>query len=314
MLSGGLFTSKILPARSPMRSVSKGMEHEKQMERIKPISLLACCFPQLLLPVCEGVSKSEAYRAAVLKGEEISGEPDFITSPQDCLTIEHTPSGEVKVLLLQERADFEHALRALAYRCEPKEILPSVGANTISGLINWDKIRSHRQEYLAGGGLFWQQEFKRFTADKANYCDTIILLSAGPYSAVPAEAAGLPEEAWLHKSYLIRKYHELTHFVCRKQYPGQVDALLDEIVADCIGITAAFGRYDASLARMFLGLEGLQYRPGGRLEHYVKDDAFEQSVTRARELIQQMEERNLVCRCPEEIFPVMQALLSDCMR
>lgn len=287
---------------------------DKQTEIQTPISRLTRCFPQLLLPIREGESKSEAYRAAVLRGEEVHSEPDFITSPKDCLAVERTPCGEVKVLLLQERADFEHALRALAYRCEPKEILPSVGANTISGLINWDKIRSHRQEYLAGGGLFWQQEFKRFTADKANYCDTIILLSAGTYSAVPAAAVGLPEEEWLGKSYLIRKYHELTHFVCRKQYPGQVDALMDEIVADCIGITAAFGRYDASLARMFLGLEGLQYRPGGRLEHYVQDDALEQSAARASELIRQMEERNLVCRCPEEIFPVMQALLSDCMR
>jgi len=235
------------------------------------ITRLARRYPQLLLPIRAGERETEEYRDAVLCGKPLEAAPDFRCPAEIELTAADTPAGRAEIVYLPDRADFLHAYQALAYRCEPTPIPDSVGAVTLNGLINWEKINTHRDEYLAAGGTDWDAEFSRFTADKKNYRDGIILLSGGDYSSVPASELGLPAAEWKRLSYAIRKYHELTHFVCRALYPEDIDALRDEVIADSIGLLAAFGAYDAALARRFLGVQGGVFREGGRLSHYVKE-------------------------------------------
>ncbi len=230
---------------------------------------LARRYPQLLFPLGYDTKDSLAYKLAVRQGLPYSGQLDFTFSPQDRFTRVETPAGAAEVLLLENRGDFEHCLRALAYRCEPREVPASMGASTISGLINWEKIHTYLDAYEANGGTDRSGAFRAFIAEKKNYTDRLILLSSGVYSAVPPETAGLPAEEWREKSILIRQYHELTHFVCRNLYPENIDAVRDEILADMIGLLAAFGTYDPRLARVFLGVERAEYRKGGRLENYL---------------------------------------------
>lgn len=227
-------------------------------------------YPQLLLPIEAGMSKTEEFRDAVLRGKKVDCEPAFSFAEGDALSYCDTPAGRAEILFLADRDDFVHAYRALGYRCEPADIPPSVGAATILGLFNWEKIHAHEEAWLAAGNTDWPEEFARFTSDRSNYVDTLILLSAGTYSSVPAEWVGLDAEEWIRKSVQIRKYHELTHFVCRKTVPEKKDALRDEIYADCIGLLAAFGGYDTHLAKVFLGIESETFREGGRLSHYAE--------------------------------------------
>ena len=249
------------------------------------VYLLADRYPQLRLPIRTGMKDTSEYQNAVLRGIPFSGEPDFIGSEEDRFTVMETPAGKVEILYLAKREDFEHAFRALAYRCEPVDILPSVGASTMIGLINWEKINRHKEEYLSSGGMDWNEEFERFTAEKSNYRDTIILLSAGFYSNILAETVGLNEDEWKEKSLIIRKYHELTHFVCRRIYSNDIDSIRDEVFADCVGLVAAFGKYNPSLACEFLGIEKEGFRPGGRLSHYVEEEELPKSIDNAREII-----------------------------
>lgn len=237
-----------------------------------PIMLAARKYPQLRLAVRKDMSKSEIYRDVVLCGEPCMDRPDFSFSDEDTLSIVNTPAGEAEILYLNHREDFVHAYRALAYRCEPVEIPDSVGAIAIRGLINWEKINRHHEEYLASGGEDWNGEFREFTSEKSNYLGEIILLSSGYYSNVSPEKVGLPAQEWKEKSLTIRKYHELTHFICRKVYPNDIEPIRDEVIADMIGLLQAFGEYDTQLAKIFLGIEGETYRAGGRLAHYAKDD------------------------------------------
>ena len=229
-------------------------------------------YPQLLLPIREGISQSDEFRNAVLRGKKVDAEPVFSFAEGDNLSFCDTPAGRAEILFLSKREDFVHAYRALGYRCEPADIPASVGAATILGLFNWDKIHSHEEAWLAAGNTDWPSEFARFTSIKENYVDTLILLSAGPYSSVPAEWVGLEEDEWIRQSVQIRKYHELTHFVCRKLAPEKKDILRDEIYADCIGLLAAFGTYDTHMAEVFLGIESGAFREGGRLAHYTEGD------------------------------------------
>ena len=232
-------------------------------------------FPQLLLPIRKNMCSDPAFIAAVRRGEAVCNPVPFPFSPGDRLSTADTPAGQAELLYLTERESFIRAYRALAYRCEPTEIPDTVGAVTLRGLVDWGKIRRHRAHYLIAGGENWAEEFRRFTAEKQNYQSTLILLSRGEYSGVPAQAVGLDRETWLARSLIIRKYHELTHFVCRSLFPDRVDAVRDEVLADLIGLVAAFGSYDAALARRFLGVVDGVYCGEGRLSHYAGENLAE---------------------------------------
>ena len=95
----------------------------------------------------------------------------------------------------------------------------------------------------------------------------LVVLSRGPYSHVDAAAVGETEAAWLGHSDTIRRYHELTHVICRRQYPGDVAPIRDELVADAVGLYAAYGCFDPETEKLFLGIRDGRY-VGGRLGNY----------------------------------------------
>ena len=236
------------------------------------LAALAEVYPQLYLdPGSEG---AELYREIVLSGADAPERSlaGFRGNGDDALEYERTPAGTVPVITLRERGDFERFLKLMAHRAQDAPIPATQGASILDGVINWTKIRARREEYLSSGGTEegWDDEFERFTSVKENYKDALIVLSWGPYSAVPAEEAGYPPDEWLRLSHTIRKAHECTHFVCRRLFPELKDAVWDEMTADAVGITAALGCYDRTLAERFLGIREGRYT-GGRLENYLPD-------------------------------------------
>lgn len=251
-------------------------------------------YPQMGLPIIKGSKETPALRSAVFAGEPVETPAEnFLGHEADSFTAVSTPAGEVSVLYLVRRDDFETAVRCLSAYCEPIPVPASMGAQMISGLINWKKINDHRQAYLDQGGTRWDEEFTRFTSVRENFRDSVILLSSGSYSAVPAgdaaKALGRPmsEEEWRERSGCIRKYHELTHFIARKLFPDHKEAIRDEIVADAVGLISSFGKYETGLAALFLGLENETYRDGGRLEiYYGKEEDPAEVQRRARKLIE----------------------------
>ena len=130
----------------------------------------------------------------------------------------------------------------------------TTGAVTVTAF-NWSKIREHQKQFMEEqrrAGIAdpdWSSEFKRFISVKENYQDLLVVLSRGPYSGISAARAGQPEETWLETSHVIRKYHELTHVICRRLYPDDIKAVRDELAADTVGIFAAFGRFDIELEK-----------------------------------------------------------------
>ena len=214
---------------------------------------------------CTGADRVElkidnGYKASVLN-LEISGTKRFRLNRSKGRT----------ALTITAWKDGKHGSKTL--KVKVKEIPATQGASILDGVINWRKIRAHEKEFRAANGpqADWESEFVRFTSDRANFKDALILLSRGPYSAVPASALGLDEDAWLALSHVIRKAHECTHFICRRLFPDKKDAVWDELTADAVGIRAAFGRYDAALAERFLGISQSGYT-GGRLENYMSGE------------------------------------------
>ena len=265
------------------------------------LSSLARTYPQLYLT--PGPEGAEAYKRIVLQGQDASTRSlaHFRTHPEDSLVWEETPAGAVPVITLTQREDFELFLRLMAHRCAPVPIPRTQGASTLEGVVNWTRIRAHKEEYLRANGpeADWEREFERFTADKANYTDALIVLSVGPYSAVSAEKAGLPECEWLSASHTIRKTHECTHFLCRRLFPDLKDPVWDELVADAAGLSAAFGRFDPALEELFLGIDGTVYT-GGRLENYVEGEDRRQ------------ERLDALARRIHALLPHMAAVVDGC--
>ena len=278
----------------------------------KTIETLAEIYQQLYLD--PDTDEIGAFRKVVLEGEAPRKKElkHFRTDPLDREETVETPAGKVQVVFLRNRQDFEVFIRCMMAAKEgPEKQVPStVGASTLVAF-NWPRIYAHREKYMReqrAAGVEdpdWSAEFSRFISVRENYQDMLVVLSWGPYSDVTAEKVGQTEENWAEMSYIIRKYHELTHVICRRIYPDRIEAVWDELVADAIGIVAAFGRYDAEMEARFLGIVDGEYR-GGRLETYT-DDA-EKLSRRVNSTLNRFTEiiREHPCSDPFELIPVLQ--------
>ena len=234
------------------------------------IAALAAEYPQLSLN--PDVDAQETYRRVVLRG----GEPEtrslahYRGSEFDRLETVDTPAGPVRVVTLGDRRDFELAVRDLmAAKNGPLAPIPESQGAAMLTVFNWPRIRAHLADFPAEEQA---AEFRRFTAVKENYLDMLVVLSRGPYSGVSATAMGLTESEWLADSDTIRRYHELTHVICRRSYPEDVDPVRDELIADAVGLYAAYGRFDPEMEALFLGVKDGRC-VGGRLENYADDPA-----------------------------------------
>ena len=226
---------------------------------------LAAEYPQLFLD--PDTDTQETYRRVVLRGEmpEAGSLAHYVSDPHDAMETVDTPAGPVRVVTLGNRRDFELVLRGLmAAKNGPKAPIPASQGAAMLTVFNWPRIHAHIAQFPPEEQA---AEFRRFTSVKTNYLDMLVVLSRGPYSGVSAEAAGCSEEEWLALSDTIRRYHELTHVICRRLYPDDIDPVRDELIADAVGLYAAYGRFDPEKEKLFLGVKGGRY-VGGRLENY----------------------------------------------
>ncbi|HBV95587.1 MAG: hypothetical protein JL50_09860 [Peptococcaceae bacterium BICA1-7] len=236
-------------------------------------------FIQLDFPVSEGISLTENYRAATLRGTPIEGMTEARGLGLECpgelqISMYQTPAGKIPVLVAGHRPDFVRLVQAFTARNEPENIPASMGACLVSGYNNWDRIRSYRKKWLGENPSYteidWQEEFKSIIPRKELYRDTFIILSRQEYSGVPAGEMGLGHKEWLDMSLTIRREHEATHYFTRRVLGSARNNILDELIADCMGIMAAAGNYRPDWFLLFMGLEGYpRFREGGRLANYM---------------------------------------------
>lgn len=143
-------------------------------------------------------------------------------------------AGRIPIIYVRDPTDFEQLVTNVAYKGVRPENISQTGASFISG-------RTTR----------------------------FIILSAKPYSNVPASELGINNDSdWLEGSMLLRRGHECTHYYTKQTYGIANNILHDEIMADFIGMYEAFGYYKAEWFLRFMGLiEG----SGRRVVFYTKD-------------------------------------------
>jgi hypothetical protein len=227
---------------------------------------------QLRFRIAEGMSANPDYVAAVRRGEwtDDAREPGVRFERPDALRVflHPTAAGRVPVVVTGARADFVALVQAVTCRNEPTAVPGAMGALIVAGYNNWDRVAA------------LGPSFPTLIANKPLYQDRFIILSSGPYSGVPARALGVGDDDWRRMSLTIRLEHECAHYVTRHAFGTMRNAILDEIIADYIGIVSAAGRYRGEWFLRFLGLdEPGVCRAGGRIHSYrgeppISDGAF----------------------------------------
>ena len=275
------------------------------MSKTSVLAHLASEYPQLYLN--PDTDTQEAYRRVVLRGEtpQTKSLAHYRGDRADRDEIADTPAGCVRVVTLGNRQDFELALRSLmAAKDGPLTPIPASQGAAMLTLFNWPRIHAHLARFPEEERA---AEFKRFTAVRENYVDMLVLLSRGPYSHVDAATMGETEEEWLGHSDAIRRFHELTHVICRRQYPGDVAPIRDELAADAVGLIAAYGRFDPETEKLFLGIRDGRYT-GGRLGNYTDTpEALVGAVCAALERIRATVEK----QAGTEPFRLIPALMRE---
>jgi len=249
---------------------------ESEAQETDAVATLTRHFPQMRFPIEPGISQRDAYREATRRGafDRTTGLEHGLPLRQPsriAIEVFATMGGGVPAITVDDRRDFETLVQAFTARNEPDPVPPAMGACLIRGLTNWSRVDDHRAAWEARRGdatSTWADEFARLAGRPVLYQDNLVLLSRGPYSAVGAADAGLDERDWLARSLVIRREHECTHYFTRRVFGWVRDHVVDELLADFIGLLHAFGRYRPALAEAFLGLEGSGVRPDGRLWIY----------------------------------------------
>jgi len=226
-----------------------------------PWELLRDMFVELNFPIGDGQSKNPELITA-LKCGVLPANPRGAWRPEAPegigVYLHPTPVGRLPVIECEADSDFIRLQQSLVCHCEPRPVPDSRGATIIKNYNNWARVNMHRGE--AG----------EIPKDPALYRDYIVLLSHRYYSGVAPEAFGLEAADWRRKSLVLRREHEAAHYMTQRYYHSTKNEIHDEIIADFMGLTAAFGDYDPDKFLTFMGLENYpEYRRGGRLEIYM---------------------------------------------
>lgn len=262
--------------------VSAWQDYANEATQVGAFVSLQKRLAQLRFPVAANISETKDYRAATRQGASTEGmalaKGLALCHPQSLrLELHQTPAGKIPLLIPTGRQDFVSLVQAFTKRNQPVPIPASMGACVVGGYNNWDRIRQLRAAWAKGNGqassdAAWQAEFRRIQPQKHLYQDRFIILSDGPYSGVSASALGLSDARWRDISLIIRREHEATHYFTRRALGSMRNNLLDELIADYVGMVAATGSFDADWFFTFMGLERCpQYREGARLQNYRGD-------------------------------------------
>ena len=155
---------------------------------------------------------------------------------------------------------------------EPIDVPDSMGACVVAGYNNWGRIHKLKTEFFMENPLAnWNERFAEIRKDRTLYTDEFFIISDGPYSGVPHSDLDLTPEIWSETSSQIRLHHESFHLYCRRVYGLMQTNALDETYADYVGLMQTLGRFDLRWFLLFMGLEGEEYREGGRLQNYCQD-------------------------------------------
>jgi hypothetical protein len=262
---------------------------EKYSEK-EAFQVLQNCYPQLRFPIKEGINKEQEYINAVLKGKTVftsSNNYLALIDPMGIKVIIHDSiAGKIPVVIVPNNQDFVKIVQCIVHRNNPIPVPNSMGALLVNGVNNWERIQSLKINWLTKyppGD--WGREFsKNILPNPDLFKDKLIILSAKPYSNVPANQVGMLEESWHSLSHLIRLEHEFTHLYTLKKYGFASNNLHDELVSDYIAIAKTVGVYKKEWMLKFMGLENYpSYRKGARLENYARD--IGKSATNFRQLI-----------------------------
>ena len=269
--------SQSFPA-PPEPHITAWQKYAIQAKELGTDKVLKQIFIQLQFPILLGISKTNEYRAATLKGifkDEIKNTDEIIFKEPEKLQIQihESLAGLIPVIIAGNRQDFITLVQAITKRNEPQPIPNSMGACIVSGYNNWNRIYQYKNHRKAqqndAANSDWSTEFKQLIARKDLYQDKFVILSNGNYSNIPATKLNLTETEWQNFSLKIRLEHECTHYFTRRFFDYMGNNLLDELIADYQGIVAAIGSYRADWFLHFVGLESFpNYRKGGRLENY----------------------------------------------
>lgn len=232
-------------------------------------------FNQLKFPIDKGISKTESYRNATLRGQSVMSESRLQLRHPDWLQLKIFESpliGKVPVIVVPDQDDFYKLVCVFGHKNEPAEIPQSMGAIFINGIYNWDRIHRLKSSWMQQNPMNpnWVSHFKnKVIPYPALFRDKLMILSAKNYSNVGARKLEISESEWKEASLRIRREHECAHLFTLKYYGCMNNNMHDELVADYAGIVSAKGQYDANWFLHFLGLEDYpKYRKGGRLENY----------------------------------------------
>ena len=262
-----------------------------------PWSYLQARVPQFSIPIAQGTSATPSYGAVIRRGQpfredEFGGTLQLEAPDEFELQIHEHPMGALPVLITATRSDFEQVYRALAHRHEPVAVNASVNAQMIAGVVNWDRVNRYRARWSESvdpltAAQGWQAEMGRVAKTTPElFYDRLILVTRAPYGGRTAKDLGvdMEETAWRQASTKLRTEHEFAHYATKRLYGTMRLNLLDELIADAMGMTHALGVFRSTWFLGALGLKDWPEVPATARAHTYRGDLSDEGFRLACEV------------------------------
>ena len=221
------------------------------------------------MPVEKGMSSTELYRDVVSRGKIYSNSDNlFITSDKDFMMHLDTRSEQIELIYMHNRADYERFIQVMAYRCEPVQIPDKSNVFVLNEVVNWEKIREHKKNYIRLGGNEWEKELDSFMGNRKNYTETVII--CGPKPGETPEQSSESIESFQNNAK-IRLFQQLSSYISSKNNLKSSDKLTNRLVNDCAALILTTGQYDKDIAMSMVNIKNGECFDIAKLQKYITE-------------------------------------------
>jgi len=232
-------------------------KYEEDAASIGVFPVIRKALPHLNFVIDNKVADTPEYKDAVLyanltKERLQSNNLDLIAPENLQLAVVPTDAGNLPIIYIPERKDFETIYRALKKGNTNAPVHEKLTSAIIYDMRNSDRINAHRERFMKKKNLMnlktsWQDEYSKLLLKKELYLDTFVIICGGFAANIKPEDAGYPEDEWKAVSIVINREKEALKYYMKRIFQVEKTHPYLELIAYYHALKTTLKKFNADM-------------------------------------------------------------------